>query len=124
LDYKLQYQFQVSIKLQRTDTDLNLFCSLFDKQALLNRVMNIYALKGSEFHNYLSNRDAGWSQVEKASRQYGHEREFLYHILCPALVRHRIEIFSSAWLEPIDIRRAPIRMILALALWSGLPEGL
>jgi hypothetical protein len=124
LDYELLYQFQVSIKLQRIDTYLNLFCSLFDKQALLNRLMNTGALKCSEFHDYLSNMDSGWSQLVKASWKCGHEREFPCHILCPALVRHRTEIFSSAWLEPIDIRGASGRMILALALWSGLLEGL
>jgi hypothetical protein len=28
---------------------------------------------------------------------------------CPALVRHRMKIFSSAWLEPIVIRGASIK---------------
>jgi hypothetical protein len=56
----------------------------------------------------------------------GQEAEISYHKLCqcPALAKNRVEIFGSAWLEPIHIRRASIRLVLVLAVWSGLFEGL
>jgi hypothetical protein len=40
-------------------------------------------------------------------KKYKQEEEFSYHILCQCQVwvGHRLEIFISAWLEPIDIRR-------------------
>jgi Zn finger protein HypA/HybF involved in hydrogenase expression len=48
----------------------------------------------------------------------GQEEEFSYHILCqcPAFAGHRLEIFGSAWLELIDIRKASIRSVLALVV--------
>jgi hypothetical protein len=39
---------------------------------------------------------------------------------CPALARHKMKIFSSAWLEPTDIRRALIKKLLAIAFRTGL----
>jgi hypothetical protein len=50
-------------------------------------------------------------------RKCGQEEESSYHILCqcPALAVHRM-IFSSASVELIDIRRASIRQVLALAM--------
>jgi hypothetical protein len=49
-------------------------------------------------------------------RKYGQEKESAYHILCqcPSLAVHRKS--GSAWLEPVDVSRAAITKVLALAL--------
>jgi hypothetical protein len=43
-----------------------------------------------------------------ACRKCGQDEEFSCHTLCQrsTLAGHGIEIFSSAWLETIDVRRA------------------
>jgi hypothetical protein len=47
------------------------------------------------------------------------EQETSYHILCPclALAIHRAEIIDSAWIQLTDIRRASIRIVLALEIF-------
>jgi hypothetical protein len=58
-------------------------------------------------------------------RKCGQEEEFSYrtHFQCPSLARHGIQIFGSAWLHLIDIRRSSVGMVLAVALQSALFEG-
>jgi hypothetical protein len=46
-----------------------------------------------------------------------------YTLSVPTVTGHRSEIFSSAWLQLTDIRRASVRFVLARTLWSGLFEG-
>jgi hypothetical protein len=50
--------------------------------------------------------------------KHGQQEESSYSILYqwPAMGRHKIEIFSSVWLEPIDITRASIRTVMFTAL--------
>jgi hypothetical protein len=42
------------------------------------------------------------------------QEEESYHIFCPflALARHGVEIFGSAWLEPTEIKRGLVKMVL------------
>jgi hypothetical protein len=49
-------------------------------------------------------------------RKYGLEEELSYHIFCqqPVLARPREKIYSYAWLEPTDIMRTTIRIVLVL----------
>jgi hypothetical protein len=51
-------------------------------------------------------------------KKCGYREESFYHIFyqCLDLARHRIEVFSSAWLDPLYIRRGSVRMVLPLAL--------
>jgi hypothetical protein len=66
----------------------------------------------------------GLSESTKC-RKCGQEAESSYHILCqcPVLAGHNLEIFGSASLELVDIRRASIRLVLALAVQSRLFKG-
>jgi hypothetical protein len=57
-------------------------------------------------------------------RKCGREEEPSYHIhSMPCFGWQRTQIFSSAWLEPTDIRRASTKNILVLGLRKGSLDG-
>jgi hypothetical protein len=62
------------------------------------------------------------------SKKCGQEKASSLLVLCQcsALVRLvvRLEIFGSAWLKSINIRRASVRLALALTVRPGPFEGL
>jgi hypothetical protein len=58
-------------------------------------------------------------------RKCGKQKESSHHKFCkcPSMARHKLEIFSSVWLEPIDIRRASVILVMALRYGQHSSKG-